>query len=155
MRQSTQTGFLSSPVGIGWREDDQLTIGMKHAASLRSFLVRFVCALALIAASALHAYGHGQPAIGPSEDLSAYALPDGTIPVICSVAGSDDAPPGSGLRLCVFCLTTAVVTPPLPCGTLSDIERTVIVAMPVPDVILPPVSPYLTTGQPSRGPPAV
>lgn len=128
---------------------------MKHAASLHSFLVRFVCVLALIAASALHAYGHGQPAIGTSEDLSAYALPDGSIPVICSAAGSDNAPSETGLRLCVFCLTAAVVAPPPPCGMLSEIERDAIAAVPMPDVVLPPVSPYLTTGQPSRGPPAV
>ncbi|MEM1048138.1 MAG: hypothetical protein AAGL24_18460 [Pseudomonadota bacterium] len=126
---------------------------MTHAVPLRTFLARFFCALALIAASAVHAYGHGLPLVGPSEDRSAYALPDGTIPVICSVSGSGDEPAGTGLQLCVFCLTAGSIILPAPCGTLSHIERDVVVADAVPAVILPPVSPYLIAGHLSRGPP--
>ena len=78
---------------------------------LRARLLGLWFAAIYIAASAMAGFSHA-PIVtrdaAPAIDLSAYVLPDGTVPVICINAPADgDAPQAGGHRACDACLLTA------------------------------------------------
>ncbi|WP_420960305.1 hypothetical protein [Brucella sp. IR073] len=52
------------------------------------YMVRFLCALALV----FVAFAHKPIDLGPGDgyDLAAYTLPDGTVPVLCLPSGKGD-----------------------------------------------------------------
>lgn len=118
-----------------------------------STVTRLLCVIALLVVG----FAHRMPAASPQPDvdLSAYALPDGTLPVIChSPAGTDD---GSGNPVffsdCEFCrLASAAVLPTphdvsaSPCTT-ADVQFRV--AHDLTDF------PIHFAGTPTRGPPLV
>lgn len=78
---------------------------------LRIRLLGLWFAAIYVAASAMAGFAH-TPIVtrdaAPAIDLSAYVLPDGTVPVICIYGPADeDAPQAGGHRLCDACLLTA------------------------------------------------
>ena len=114
-------------------------------------ITRMLCVFALLFVG----FAHSLPAPSPQPDvdLSAYALPDGTLPVIChSPAGTED---GSGNAIffgdCEFCrLTSAAILPPPhivpapPCASPDIAVRL------VHDLAVFPIH---FAGTPTRGPP--
>jgi len=64
-------------------------------------VARFVAALALV----LVAFGHGRmdAAQAGAPDLSAYAFPDGSLPVICFTGGEDHTGKGGSPNHCKGC----------------------------------------------------
>jgi|GEM_PF-7090505 len=66
--------------------------------------VRFTAALVFLLAAVINPLSHRfVVAATDSPDLSDFALPDGTLPPICSQAGSEDAPVFNG-TICEACL---------------------------------------------------
>lgn len=78
---------------------------------LRIRLLSLWLAAVYVAASATAGFAHELPAArgtGPAIDLSAYVLPDGTVPVICiNNPAETDAPQAGGQSLCDACLLTS------------------------------------------------
>jgi len=68
----------------------------------RGLLALYVLAVATLG------FAHRVP-VAPAVDLSAYALPDGTIPVICGTVGERGGTPGGhhARAACEACLLTA------------------------------------------------
>jgi hypothetical protein len=76
-------------------------------------LVRYACVLSLLLVSFVH-----RPAIlVPNEtvDLAAYALPDGTLPVLCLTGGTEDGKGQVDSKSCEFCrLASSIALPDAP-----------------------------------------
>lgn len=93
-----------------------MTSKSKHP--LAGTVIRTLCALALVMVGFAHLVpqfpqdsGAGQP------DLSFYALPDGSIPFICSAAnptGADDEPASGLTQDCPACRIISSVVLPVP-----------------------------------------
>ncbi len=114
-------------------------------------ITRLLCVIALLVVG----FAHRIPAASPQPDidLSAYALPDGTLPVIChSPAGTDN---GSGNTIfvsdCEFCRLASSAILPAPfviraqAWVYADVPRRV-----VHDLAVLPIH---YAGTPTRGPP--
>ncbi|MEM9473299.1 MAG: hypothetical protein AAGA00_15200 [Pseudomonadota bacterium] len=120
-------------------------------------ITRMLCVFALLLVS----FAHSVPAASPqaastqtSVDLSAYALPDGTLPVIChSPSRTDD---GGGIVFfseCEFCrLASAAV---LPASDPVWLRPCAAAGVPMPAVHGPAILPVHYAGTPTRGPPRV
>lgn len=102
-------------------------------------MVRILCALALLFVG----FGH-QPA-GMAENtpfnVAAYALPDGTLPVLC-VSESDDSQKDSGKHIhaqgCEACRISASVLLPSPVDNLGERMRPAAIA---------PMRPFIRVAQ--------
>ena len=81
-------------------------------------LVRFACVLSLLLVSFVHS-----PAVSIADDavdLAAYALPDGTLPVLCLTGGTDDGKGQVDGKSCEFCrLASSIVLADAPTDFLS------------------------------------
>lgn len=116
-----------------------------------STVTRLLCVIALLFVG----FAHRVPAVPLQSDvdLSAYALPDGTLPVICHTpAGTGD---GSGNTVffgdCEFCrLAGAAVLP-----TLPDVPASPCTTADVPIRVAHDLTdfPIHFAGTPTRGPP--
>lgn len=90
------------------------------AIAVRNKRLRLATAIAFFLASVVNAFGHSLPVrAAVPVDYSAYALPDGTVPVICSVGGEDDSatPSTKGCEACRLTVAPGLDNPP--CGTLG------------------------------------
>ncbi|WP_337660048.1 hypothetical protein [Anderseniella sp. Alg231-50] len=114
-------------------------------------LTRLLCVIALLVVG----FAHRVPAASPQPDidLSAYALPDGTLPVICHTpAGTDD---GSGNAIffsdCEFCRLASAAILPSP----LDIRAQACAPADVPLHVVHDLAVFPThyAGTPTRGPP--
>ncbi len=79
----------------------------------RAMWVRVVCAVALVCVG----LAHKPPVVGPAAaapvELTQYAFPDGTLPVLC-LPGDEDGTGGDGSNLCAACRLTADIVLPAP-----------------------------------------
>ena len=111
-------------------------LALKHKLNPLSPLIRLVCALALVLVGFSHKVPSFAAAPSPTE-LSAYVLPDGTIPVICFSGQDEDG--GSSCQLygtgCEACLISSAAMLPLP----LDSDRNPIV-IPL-ETLTPPSAP--------------
>ena len=114
-------------------------------------MTRIMCVFALLLVSFAHRVAAPPPQA--DIDLSAYTLPDGTVPVIChSPSGTDD---GGGSTVlsgdCEYCRLAgaAILPPPVHAWSPSGAPGSPPVCM-APD---PVVSPVHYAGTPTRGPP--
>lgn len=116
-----------------------------------STVTRLLCVIALLFVG----FAHRMPAASPQPDidLSAYALPDGTLPVICqSSTGTDD---GSGSAIffsdCEFCRLAGAAILPIPHG----VRAPACAAADVPSRVVYDLAafPIHFAGTPTRGPP--
>ncbi|HSO46633.1 MAG TPA: hypothetical protein VLQ68_01760 [Rhizobiaceae bacterium] len=69
---------------------------------------RIACAVALVLVALAH-----RPAVSVAADLSAYALPDGSIPALC-LPGEDGGNDIAGDAGCEFCRISSAVLLPAP-----------------------------------------
>ena len=108
--------------------------------------------MVLLLAGALGVLGFGhRMALQDPVDLSAYAMPDGTLPELChdgGTAGHDqkDQPPCPACRIIAAVELPHVITLP----SVQLVPVTVV----WPDVALADASTYLPRAPPARGPPA-
>ena len=80
---------------------------MRRLPDFRSIRIVWLVLYALVSVSI--GFGHKIPAASAT-DLAAFALPDGTLPVICANSKNDDSgnhAPSAHLSLCDACLLTA------------------------------------------------
>ncbi len=113
--------------------------------------VRAFCAVSLMLAAFAH-----KPLVLPAyadADLSAYVLPDGTLPVLCQTDFDGDGKPDGVSGHCEFCRIAASVDLPSP-PVIADrggLGVTIAVLLPqdahIPDSGVPPSAP-------PRGPPS-
>lgn len=126
---------------------------MQPRRNLNTFntVTRLLCVIALLFVG----FGHRVPAVSPQPDvdLSAYALPDGTLPVICHTqAGTGD---GSGNAVffgeCEFCRLAGAAIVPTP----PDISASPFTTADVPFRVVHDLTdfPIHFAGTPTRGPP--
>jgi hypothetical protein len=98
------------------------------------------------------AHHHAHANANAKPDMSAYTLPDGTVPVICfSLGDGSDKTPLGKLTLCDACLAMAGANVPPPCPTVLAVDFG-------PGVALMPVEQTaalarLIVSPTSRGPP--
>ncbi len=95
-----------------------MAFGRASAVVMRVWLV------ALFALSAtLTGFSHRHAHAIAKLDLSAYTLPDGTVPVVCFGMGdgSDDALPGEFTR-CEACLALSGANLPPPCPVVQAVD---------------------------------
>jgi len=116
-----------------------------------STVTRLLCVVALLVVG----FAHRMPAASPQPDvdLSAYAMPDGSLPVICqSPTGTDD---GSGTAFffsdCEFCRFASTAILPTPHGVRAPPSAPPNVTLPVIHDLA--VFPIHYAGTPTRGPP--
>lgn len=114
-------------------------------------VTRLLCVIALL----LVGFAHRMPAASPQPDvdLSAYALPNGTLPVICqSPSGTQD---GSGKAVffsdCGFCRLASTAILPVPEHTRTPPCSAAAVPVRVAHDLT--VFPIHYPGTPTRGPP--
>lgn len=72
-------------------------------------LLQVICALALVLSTLFHASALPRQ---PGGDLSAYRLPDGTLPVLCLPGSAGQKPDGTSGTSCPYC--TLASMPALP-----------------------------------------
>ena len=114
-------------------------------------ITRLLCVFALLFVGFAHRIHAASPQ--PDVDLSAYALPDGTLPVIChSPSGTDN---GSGKAIflsdCEFCRLASAAILPVPHHVRAPPVATVEApSRAVQDLTVFPVH---YAGTPTRGPP--
>ena len=95
-----------------------MSFGRALADVMRVWLVTLYALSAVLMGFAHHhAHANAKP------DMSAYTLPDGTVPVICFGMGdgSDKGPPGK-LTICEACLAMAGASLPPPCPTVLAVD---------------------------------
>lgn len=82
-------------------------LSRRRGRTLASTLLHLLCACALVFVASIHR----TPAAANAAtlDLSAYALPDGTLPVLCLASGDEDGGPASAKHRtgCEACRLTA------------------------------------------------
>lgn len=115
---------------------------------LRRAAIHIVLSLAVLAAAFAH-----RPTLplDVAPDLSAYVLPDGTLPVICTVDADGDAS-GSAAGPCEFCRIWASVIVPLPQGGFERLAARAVEAILV-ERGTTHVRPILRRAAPPRAPP--
>ncbi|QFR33455.1 hypothetical protein [Ancylobacter sp. TS-1] len=81
----------------------------RRGGTLASTLLHVLCACALLFVASVHRPPAAGAATVGTVDLSAYALPDGTLPVLCLAAGDEDGGPASAKHRtgCEACRLTA------------------------------------------------
>ncbi|WGD28834.1 hypothetical protein AncyloWKF20_13650 [Ancylobacter sp. WKF20] len=117
-------------------------------------LLHLLCAVALLLVGSVHqlpARAAGAPA---SIDLSEYALPDGTVPVLC-LSPSDDGsssgiPHGHGCDACRLAATPELLTPQH--DLFQHADYTLLTRPRLPEAA--PAQPVLLFRLAQRGPPA-
>lgn len=108
--------------------------------------------LVVLLALALGMVGYGHRMALPALDLSAYAMPDGTIPVLCLVGGQESSKSAAEAP-CPACVISAMLQMP-PVGTLPAVDLTAtLIEWPAPASVsgMPPPA----RAPPARGPPMV
>lgn len=123
---------------------------------MQSFLARLRQSNALVAvlvafALVMTAFAHRPAVAGPAFDLSAYVLPDGSLPDLCIPGRSEG---GKAAAPCEFCrLASAIIVPQPPCEPAAIlgvfIGRLAVLAQPVA------AAPAVFPAAPLRGPPLV
>ena len=112
--------------------------------------VRAICAVALM----LAAFAHrpvALPAYG-GDDLAAYVLPDGSLPILCLTDFDGDGKPDAVSDHCEFCRIAASVDLPAPPEVADRGGLGVVVAVLVPaEEHIPPSG--VPPSAPPRGPP--
>ena len=98
-------------------------------------------------ALALVAYGHQMP-IGP--DLSNYAMPDGTLPVLCGGSGGD-APAQHSHTPCPACTIAHTIDFPVPSAQMLRGLSVQIINWPQPNYAVAVI--HFARAPPARGPP--
>jgi hypothetical protein len=117
---------------------------------LRPHLMRSLLVVLLALALAMVGYGH-RMALPDAPDLSAYAMPDGTLPVLCLVDGQDaqkhmaDAP-------CPACVISAALQMPPVVAVPAIALGTGIVIWPLPGDVHGRA--HAARAPPARGPPS-
>ena len=115
-------------------------------------LVNTICAIALVFAAFAHR------AVAPADygdaDLTAYVLPDGTLPNLCLPAKDGDGHDGPSGHPCEFCRIAASfdLPPPAADAVPCDLVLPVAVAFNASDTVLPSVA---ILSAPARGPPVL
>lgn len=123
---------------------------MTARPKIRQIIVRLTCVMALLMVGFAHkisAFGGGK-----MPDLSAFALPDGTVPTICTT-GFDPDGDKPGKQSCDACRLAAASNLPLPAAipVQDQARQTVVYAVPAaPDIRRPGRSP---TALPRAPPP--
>ncbi len=120
-------------------------------------ITRMLCVFALLFVS----FAHRVPAASPQAaslqtdvDLSAYALPDGTLPVIChSPSQSDDGGDIIFFSDCEFCRLAGAAT--LPTSDHVWSRPCVSAGFPAPALHDAALLPVHDAGTPTRGPPLI
>lgn len=110
-------------------------------------------ALALLLAFALALIGPHLPAPragAATPDLTAYAMPDGTLPVLCLTGDADGG--GGATKHCPDCVVAKVVAVVAPAPASAPRSRRVEVARPLPETVLVAAFPR---APPARGPPGL
>ena len=137
----------------GTRDKDVMQRSSNRTRKALDAVTRFLCVFALLLVS----FAHRVPAAAPQPDvdLSAYALPDGTLPVICqSPSGRDD---GSGSVIffsdCEFCRLAGAAILPSPAHASAPAGASA--SIPTCTVRDPAVFPVHRAGAPTRGPPLI
>lgn len=89
---------------------------------------------------------------GEVADLSAYVLPDGSLPFLCAATGGDD--PAGGYRAhCPLCTLSKILGPPSREPAILRVARFAPVAPPL--YIEPQISTRVVPGLGSRAPPSI
>jgi hypothetical protein len=124
-----------------------MTSGRAFGDIIRVWLVMlYALSATLMGFAHHHAHASAKP------DMSAYTLPDGTVPVICfGMGGSSDKAPQGKSTICDACLAIAGANLPPPCPTVLAVDFG-------PGVVLKPVEQTaararLIVNPASRGPP--
>ena len=125
---------------------------MKARRNRRQWAVRILCAIALLFVGFAH-----QPATlarSAPVDLSAYALPDGTLPIFC-LTDTDGSPKGGHphAQPCDACRIGASTLLPSPADTVGRPFETAAVVAGVPPAAIEPRR-ILSPNASPRGPPA-
>lgn len=126
---------------------------MSFGRKLSGYLVRGFCTLALV----LVAFAHQPAAVSgiPGErtvDLSAYALPDGSLPQLCIPGLGDSSETGFVLGSCEFCRIAGTFLLPPPACLSQPIVRSVAIDFSAPRDDNPAMTGH-RPGAPLRGPP--
>ena len=120
-------------------------------------VTRMLCVFALLFASFAHRVpAASSPATSPqtSVDLSAYALPDGTLPVIChSPSRTDDGGGTVFFSDCEFCRLAGAAI--LPVSDHAWSRPCAAAGFPAPAVHDAALLPIHYAGTPTRGPPLI
>ena len=109
-------------------------------------------ALALVLAGALALLGAHLPAPpggGAGPDLTAYAMPDGTLPVLCLTGHDGDGPDAA--KHCPDCVVAKVLAVVAPAPAAARRETAVEAARLLPEIRLAAARPR---APPARGPPS-
>lgn len=116
-------------------------------------LLHMLCACALLLVASVHQVPARSSAAPATIDLTAYMLPDGTLPVLCLSPDEGDAPGGGahrhGCDACRIAATSELLTP---LGTLAPPVYYRIVSAPLPVGTSMSPAPVIA-GLRSRGPP--
>jgi hypothetical protein len=114
-------------------------------------VTRLLCVIALLFVG----FAHRTPAASPQPDvdLSAYALPDGTLPVICHSPSGTDSGSGNPIFFseCEFCRLASAAILPVPHDVWAPPCATA--EVPLRAVHDLTVFPIHYAGTPTRGPP--
>ncbi len=126
---------------------------MTYGRKLTGILVRGFCALALV----LVAFAHQPAAVSGLQgtgtvDVTAYALPDGSVQQLCISGLGDSGETTSVLGPCEFCRVAGTVLLPPPAGVPEPLVRSVAADLTAHREDRP-VSTGHRPGAPLRGPP--
>lgn len=126
---------------------------MTYGRRITGYLVRGLCALALV----LVAFAHQPAAVSGipgtrTADLSAYALPDGSPPQLCISGLSDSGETGFVLGPCEFCRIAGTFLLPPPTCVPQPLVRAVAVDLSPPHHDRPVLTGHRPDA-PLRGPP--
>lgn len=126
---------------------------MTYGRKLTGYWVRGLCALALI----LVAFAHQPAAVSGipgarSVDLTAYALPDGSLPQLCIPRLGGSGETGSVFGPCEFCRIAGTFLLPPPACVPQPLVRSAVADLTAPRDNRP-VSTRHRPGAPLRGPP--
>lgn len=129
------------------------TIPVNSRQTLVNYLVRLISAVALLTVAFSHVPAVSNAADGI--DVSAYAFPDGSVPVLCISGKVDRDDPSATTNPCEYCrLSGAVVLAEPDCGAdlLFRLSRPVEKA---PRLAVHTVRPVHVASKPLRGPPHI
>lgn len=118
---------------------------------LANYLVRLISAVALLTVAFSHVPAVSNAADGI--DLSEYAFPDGSVPVLCISGNVDRNDPSAAANPCEYCrLSGAALLPQPDCGA-SLLFRLSQPVEQMPRTAVPAARPVHVASKPLRGPP--
>lgn len=94
---------------------------MAKRLKAKDILLRILCAALFVIAGLVH--GNMSFAAVQQPDLTAYVLPDGTLPELCTTDGADERPVKHVDHDCEACRLAAGILMPLPLDQAGEILR--------------------------------